>query len=158
MSAVTKAGEVGGELLVLLEHEVAQHAVEAQRRPDRLDRASHTCQHALYLHAFAAHVRAAIWYSYITLHERLQQCWVHSTMSSRQLKWNSRRHGETRHKTRIMLSVTVYEYTPLIGSLGESSVHHIWNWNYGNAANLWSQARGSRKTRRVELCDCFVEA
>ena len=49
MSAVTKAGEVGGELLVLLEHEVAQHAVEAQRRPDRLDRASHTSQHALYL-------------------------------------------------------------------------------------------------------------
>ena len=57
MRAVTKAGEVGGELLVLLEHEVAQHAVEAQRRPDRLDRASHTCQHALNLHALAAHVR-----------------------------------------------------------------------------------------------------
>ena len=72
MGAVTKAGEVGGELLVLLEHEVAQYAVEAQRRPDRLDRASHTCQHALNLHTFAAHVRAYIWN--ISLHVCLEQC------------------------------------------------------------------------------------
>lgn len=42
--AVTEAGEVRGELFVLLEHEVAQHAGEAERVPDRLYHASHTRQ------------------------------------------------------------------------------------------------------------------
>ena len=81
MGAVTKAGEVRGELLVLLEHEVAQHAVEAQRRPHRLHRASHVCQHALNLHTFAASHMCELTYirvrtSAATFPLRLHECFV----------------------------------------------------------------------------------